>query len=132
MARQQLLTSADAPQVWLVLNEAVVRRRVGGTEAMRAQLGRLLEAMDLGTVTLQIIPFEVGAHPSMDGSFSILGFPEQPLQGVLSNRVLEASTIPITPGQRALFTLTRPEIPLFDRWIEAKSAPLSAVNFANQ
>ena len=42
------------------------------------------------------------------------------LQGVLSNRVLEASETPILPGQRAPFTLTRPKTPLFDRWIEAK------------
>jgi hypothetical protein len=42
------------------------------------------------------------------------------LQGVLSNRELEASTTPILPAQRAPFTLTRPKAPLFERWIEAK------------
>jgi|SRR5450759_3345823 Domain of unknown function (DUF5753) len=43
---------------------------------MRQQLQRLLEASALSNVTLQVLPFEVGAHSSMDGSFSILGFPE--------------------------------------------------------
>jgi transcriptional regulator with XRE-family HTH domain len=77
MARQELLTSGDGgPEVWFVLNEAAVRRVVGGKATMREQLQRLTEAMELASVTLQVLPFESGAHPSMDGSFSILGFPE--------------------------------------------------------
>jgi hypothetical protein len=76
MARQELLTSSDAPQLWLVLNEAVLRRVVGGRGVMHEQLTRLAEAASLPTVTLQVIPFSNGAHASMDGSFSVLGFPE--------------------------------------------------------
>lgn len=77
MARQDLLTSDDGPQVWFVLNEAVIRRVVGGRDTMRQQLRHLLEAMALPAVTLQVLPFETGAHPSMDGSFWILAFREQ-------------------------------------------------------
>ena len=76
MTRQELLTSDDAPQLWLVLNEAVIRRQVGGRATMHEQLTRLIEAASLPNVTLQVVPFSVGAHPAMDGSFSILGFPE--------------------------------------------------------
>jgi hypothetical protein len=76
MARQELLSSADGPEVWVVLNEAAVRRVVGGAATMREQLARLTEAMELPDVTLQVLPFASGAHPSMDGSFIILGFPE--------------------------------------------------------
>ncbi len=77
MARQERLTSADeAPELWAVLNEAVVRRNVGPNGTMRAQLGRLAELADLPNVTLQVLPFGAGVHPAMDGGFSILGFPE--------------------------------------------------------
>lgn len=76
MARQQRLTDSDAPQYWIVLNESVLRRVVGGPAAMRSQLSRLLEASQLPNVTLQVLPFAVGAHPAMDGSFVVLGFPE--------------------------------------------------------
>lgn len=76
MARQELLTSDDAPQVWLVLNEAVIRRVVGSSQIMREQLSRLIHASKLPHVTLQVVPFAGGAHPAMDGSFKLLGFPE--------------------------------------------------------
>jgi hypothetical protein len=76
MARQELLTADGAPQVWLVLNEAVIRRLVGGRATMHEQLTRLLEIGSLPNVTLQVVPFSAGAHPAMEGSFNILGFPE--------------------------------------------------------
>jgi hypothetical protein len=76
LARQERLTSDDdPPEFWAVLNEAVIRRTVGGTAVMRAQLGHLAELSDLPNVTIQVLPFSAGVHPAMDGSFSILGFP---------------------------------------------------------
>jgi transcriptional regulator with XRE-family HTH domain len=76
MARQELLASDDAPQLWLVLNEAVIRRVVGGQATMHAQLEQLMEASKRPNLTLQVVPFGAGAHPAMDGSFSLLSFPE--------------------------------------------------------
>lgn len=76
MARQELLTSDDTPQLWLVLNEAVIRRVVGGAATMREQLKRLIEASKLPNMTLQVVPFSAGAHPAMDGSFNLLTFPD--------------------------------------------------------
>lgn len=76
MARQETLRSSDAPQVWLILNEAVIRRVVGSGTVMQEQLERLIEAATLPNLTLQIIPYSAGAHAAMDGSFSLLGFPE--------------------------------------------------------
>lgn len=75
MARQELLTGEDPPHLWLILNEAVLRRVVGGREVMREQLLRLAEASHLPSVTVQVIPFANGAHAAMDGSFIVLGFP---------------------------------------------------------
>jgi transcriptional regulator with XRE-family HTH domain len=76
MARQEILRSSDAPQLWLILNEAVIRRVVGNGSVMREQLERLIEASRMPSLTLQVIPFHAGAHAAMDGSFSLLGFPE--------------------------------------------------------
>jgi len=79
MKRQQLLTQPDAPELWTVLDEAVLRRPPGGPEMMRTQLEHLLEIMDLPNVTLQIVPFDVGLHAAAGGPFTILRFPEPDL-----------------------------------------------------
>jgi transcriptional regulator with XRE-family HTH domain len=76
MARQERLTSDDdPPEFWAVLNEGVVRRNVGGSAVMQAQLEHLAGLSALPNVTIQVLPFSAGVHPAMDGSFSILGFP---------------------------------------------------------
>ena len=74
--RQALLTAADPLQVWAVLDEAVLRRNVGGTVTMRAQLHRLGQITAFPNVTLQVLPFGAGAHASMGTSFDLLQFPE--------------------------------------------------------
>jgi transcriptional regulator with XRE-family HTH domain len=76
LKRQELLTADDAPRLWVVLNEAALRREVGGREVMREQLHHLVEVSQLNTVTLQILPFAAGAHPAMQHGFFILGFAE--------------------------------------------------------
>jgi transcriptional regulator with XRE-family HTH domain len=76
IGRQALLTQDDPIDLWVVLDEAVVSRPVGGHAVMRAQLQRLADAADLPNVTIQILPFEAGAHAGMDGTFAILDFPE--------------------------------------------------------
>jgi transcriptional regulator with XRE-family HTH domain len=74
--RQALLTAPDPLQAWAVLDEAVLLRHVGGIAAMRAQLTRLLSVAALPGVTLQVLPFDAGAHASMGTSFELLQFPE--------------------------------------------------------
>jgi transcriptional regulator with XRE-family HTH domain len=76
MARQSLLIQDDPLDLWVVLDEAVLSRPVGGPDVMRDQLMRLIEASELPNVTLQVLPFAAGAHAGMDGTFSILDFPE--------------------------------------------------------
>lgn len=76
LARQERLTGDDPPEYWAVLNEAVIRRVVGGAEAMRKQLDHIAEMAKLPHVNVQVLPFSAGVHPAMDGSFEILGFPE--------------------------------------------------------
>jgi transcriptional regulator with XRE-family HTH domain len=83
LARQTLLTRTEPPRLWAVVDEAALRRPVGGREVMRGQLERLIEATKLPNVTLQILPFAAGAHPAMGSAFSILRFPDQELPDVV-------------------------------------------------
>jgi transcriptional regulator with XRE-family HTH domain len=83
MARQILLTREGPPRLWAVVDEAALRRPVGGKEVMRGQLERLIEATKLPNVTLQILPFASGAHPAMVGSFSVLRFPDEELPDIV-------------------------------------------------
>jgi DNA-binding XRE family transcriptional regulator len=79
LGRQALLERADAPRLWAVVDEAALRRPVGGAKVMGAQLERLIEATRLPTVTLQVLPLDAGAHPAMVGAFSILRFADREL-----------------------------------------------------
>jgi transcriptional regulator with XRE-family HTH domain len=76
MERQALLTRENPPQLWAIMDEAAVRRVVGGRTVMREQLGRLRDAAALPNVTVQVIPYDAGAHPGMPGSFIVLEFPD--------------------------------------------------------
>jgi hypothetical protein len=80
MTRQKLLTRADKPpRLWAVVDEAALRRPIGGAEVMRAQIERLIEATHQPNVTLQVLPFAVGGHAAEGGAFTILRFPEPDL-----------------------------------------------------
>jgi hypothetical protein len=81
--RQQILTRPGAPQLWAVIDEAVLRRPIGGVEVMRQQIEALIEAAKLPSVRLQIIPFHAGGHAAAGGPFAILRFPEPELPDVV-------------------------------------------------
>jgi len=83
LGRQALLEREDAPRLWAVIDEAALRRPVGGPVVMRAQLERLIQTTKLPNVTLQVLPFAAGAHPAMVGAFSILRFADQELPDVV-------------------------------------------------
>jgi hypothetical protein len=76
MKRQELLTAPDAPRIWSIVDEAALRRPVGGPEVMRGQLRRLAEIAQLPSVTLQVAPFDIGGHDAAGGSFTVLRFGE--------------------------------------------------------
>jgi Domain of unknown function (DUF5753)/Helix-turn-helix domain len=83
LTRQHLLTRPEPPRLWAVLDETVLRRRVGGPDVMRGQLTRLIEATSLPNVTLQVLPFTAGPHQAMYGMFHIFRFPSPELQDVV-------------------------------------------------
>ncbi|GGX60631.1 helix-turn-helix domain-containing protein [Streptomyces fructofermentans] len=80
MERQALLTRADAPRFWAVMDETALRRPVVGPEVMRDQIDKLLEAAKLPNVTLQVAPFSSGPHAGTYGPFVLFRFamPELP------------------------------------------------------
>ena len=82
MQRQSLLTQDNPLQLWVVLDEAVFRRTVGSRDVMDEQFDHLLAVSELPNVTLQVLPFSVGAHAGMDGSFLILGYQESAVPDV--------------------------------------------------
>jgi transcriptional regulator with XRE-family HTH domain len=79
MARTRLLARPDAPRLWAVLDEAVLRRPIGGKAVLQAQLTSLLEHCDNPNIQLQVIPFFSGGHAAAGGAFTILRFPLQDL-----------------------------------------------------
>jgi transcriptional regulator with XRE-family HTH domain len=83
LQRQQILTRSGGPQLWAVIDEAVLRRPIGGVDVMRAQIEALIEASKLPGVRLQIIPFLAGGHAAAGGPFAILRFPEPELPDVV-------------------------------------------------
>ena len=75
MRRQQVLTRDDQPlELWSVMDEAVLRRKIGGRKVMHAQLEKLIKAAELPNVTLLVMPDDLGVHAGLAGQFSILQF----------------------------------------------------------
>ncbi|QYN33191.1 helix-turn-helix domain-containing protein [Pseudonocardia sp. DSM 110487] len=75
MIRQERLVSAERPlELLAVIEEAALYRVLGGRARMRAQLAHLIHAAELDTVTVQILPTDVGGHPGLDGAFTVLSF----------------------------------------------------------
>ncbi|MER8015600.1 helix-turn-helix transcriptional regulator [Streptomyces griseoluteus] len=96
MRRQERVTDDGNPlRLWVVLDEAALHRVVGSKLIMREQLEHLIELSSLPHVTVQVLPFEVGAHPGLNGQYAILEFADAAdssvvyLEGVTSDLYLE-------------------------------------------
>jgi transcriptional regulator with XRE-family HTH domain len=76
MRRQEILNRPDGrpPEFWAILDESALRRVVGASHVMGTQLRRIVQAMRLPNVMVQVIPFGAGPHPGMDSNFNILEF----------------------------------------------------------
>jgi transcriptional regulator with XRE-family HTH domain len=77
MARQRRLDDKPPLELWAILDEAVIRRPVGGPAIMCAQLHHLLAAADRASLTIQVLPFSCGTHAALSGPFSVLEFPDR-------------------------------------------------------
>ncbi|MCX5500312.1 helix-turn-helix transcriptional regulator [Streptomyces sp. NBC_00053] len=76
--RQRILRGENPPALWVVLSEAALLQEVGGRDVMRGQLERLLGFRDDPWVQIQVLPFSVGQHTGMMGSFNLLRFEDDP------------------------------------------------------
>ncbi|WP_250562948.1 helix-turn-helix domain-containing protein [Sphaerisporangium fuscum] len=83
MARQKLLARQSPPHLWAVIDEAALRRPLGGREVMRGQIRHLIEAIAAPNITVQVMPFSAGGHAAAGGPFSILRFSEPDLPDVV-------------------------------------------------
>ncbi|WP_373282353.1 helix-turn-helix domain-containing protein [Microtetraspora niveoalba] len=83
MRRQERLTGPDAVRLWAVVDEAALRRPIGGAAVMRGQIEHLIEATRNPNVTVQVVPFDQGGHSAAGGPFTILRFEESELPDVV-------------------------------------------------
>ena len=96
MRRQQRLEGENPPRYRVLLDEAVLNRAIGGPAVMAAQLAKVLEAEKHGKVTVQVVPFEIGAHVAQDSNFILFEFEDNPslspvvfVEGLTGNQYLE-------------------------------------------
>ncbi len=106
VARQQILTRPGPVRLWAVVDEAVLRRPIGGRSVMRSQLEHLITAVNAPNVALQVIPFGAGGHAAAGGAFSILRFPDEQMPDVVFTEQLTS----------ALYLDKREDV---DRYLEA-------------
>jgi transcriptional regulator with XRE-family HTH domain len=83
MRRQETLERENGPVLWVVLDEAALRRPIGGSEVMRTQIRYLIEQAGRPNVTIQLLPYSVGAHAAEGGAFTLLRFAEADLPDVV-------------------------------------------------
>ncbi|MFG2347928.1 helix-turn-helix domain-containing protein [Streptomyces phaeochromogenes] len=91
LRRQGLLERPDAPTLWVVMEETVLHRMVGGAEVMREQIERLLEVSELDHVSVDVVPFTAGAHIGACAPFTYFRFEERELPDVVYSEILSAS-----------------------------------------
>jgi len=91
LTRQRILTRDNAPSFAVILDEAALHRVVGGYRVMAEQLARILDMSALPNITVQVLPYNVGAHPAVESNFTILELPD-PTPGVVFVEGLIGST----------------------------------------
>ncbi|MEU6272303.1 helix-turn-helix transcriptional regulator [Streptomyces populi] len=120
MGRQERLGTPGRPELWVVLDEAVLRRPVGGRAVMRGQTARLLGTATEPHITVQVLPFDQGEHEAMGGSLTVLTMPDGSetayTEGAHHGRLVE------DPDEVRAFTLT------YDRLRAAALPPLMSLD----
>ena len=104
LARQQLLHRPDPPGYWVVLEETVLRRPIGGPEVMREQIRYLIAAAQRPKITIQVIPFAAGWHPALYGMFWIFRFSDSELPDIVYSEALTGACYLSKPDESARYT----------------------------
>jgi transcriptional regulator with XRE-family HTH domain len=104
LERQAILAAADPPLLWVVLDEGVLHREVGGAKVMRGQLAHLAEMSRRPNITVEVVPYGAGAHSGLLGAFALAQFENAPaivyLETAAGGQIAEA------PGTVAQVMLT--------------------------
>jgi len=79
LGRQQLFARENPPRLWAIVDEAALRRPMGGRDVLAGQIKRLIDAVGESNITLQVMPFQYGGHAAEGGAFTIMRFPEADL-----------------------------------------------------
>jgi transcriptional regulator with XRE-family HTH domain len=125
--RQDRIYRADKAPLMLraVIDESALRRQIGGPDVLRDQLRHLVStAAELDNVELQVLPYSAGAHPALDGTFTILSFPRDPeivtLEHLDSHLFVE--------GEKAVYRYTL----VFNELVNKALSPVESAAFINQ
>ncbi|MFD5315721.1 helix-turn-helix transcriptional regulator [Streptomyces sp. NPDC127098] len=94
LARQRILNRPKPPLLWVVLDEAVLRRPIGGAQVMAAQLSAVVKMAGQPNTVVQVLPFGAGEHPTLGGSLTMLSFTDDHdvayVEGVQTGQLMEA------------------------------------------
>jgi transcriptional regulator with XRE-family HTH domain len=104
LARQDLLKRPAPPEYWVVLEETVLRRPIGGPDVMRGQIEHLIECAARPDITIQVLPFAAGWHPAMYGMFNIFRFPDGAMPDVVYSEGLTSATYLNKPEETTQYT----------------------------
>ncbi|ONH24991.1 helix-turn-helix domain-containing protein [Pseudofrankia asymbiotica] len=108
LTRQKVLTNDPPLDLWAIMDEAAIRRHVGGPDTMRRQLDRLIALSEQPGITIQVVPFAAGAHAGMISNFTLLGFPDT--DGAPETVYIEAPT-------GSLYLEKPAEVRRYDAWM---------------
>lgn len=123
MRRQDLLDRDDPPLLFFILDEAVVRRMVGGKAIMRHQILHLVEIANRPNVTIEVIPFSAGVHPGMKGPFVAIEFPDPIDDDVLYLESPRGDIISDDPDEILLYRET------FEQLRKASLGPSDSISY---
>jgi transcriptional regulator with XRE-family HTH domain len=104
LARQDLLKRPAPPEYWIVLEETVLRRPIGGLDVMRGQVEYLIECTTRPNITLQVLPFSAGWHPAMYGMFNLFRFPDDAIPDVVYSEGLTSAYYLNKPEETSKYT----------------------------
>jgi transcriptional regulator with XRE-family HTH domain len=103
MRRQEILHREQPPHLWAVIDEAALRRPIGGTAVMRKQVEHLLEITQLRHVKVQVLPFRAGGHHAGGGPVILLRFAGDQLPDVVYLEQLSSAVYPSSPSDLACY-----------------------------
>jgi transcriptional regulator with XRE-family HTH domain len=104
LGRQGLLQRPAPPEYWVVLEETVLRRPIGGPGVMRGQIKCLMEAASRPNITVQVLPFAAGWHPAMYGMYNVFRFPDDAIPDVVYSEGLTSAYYLNKPEETGKYT----------------------------